>query len=113
MLLYVPTCRAEFRVWHDGTDSYYIMFQKVISSNFDFCCSQNAIDEHVSSLACPLQPVDDTAKRHDRVRIDLFPVGSVLINELMMKLLEEVQEQPVLKTKLYQVSDNLGALSFP
>ena len=21
--------RAEFRVWHDGSDAYYIMFQKV------------------------------------------------------------------------------------
>ncbi|CAL8460872.1 g403 [Coccomyxa elongata] len=69
--------RAEFRVWHDGSDAYYIMFQK---------------------------PADNSEQRHERVRIDHFPVGSLLINELMKKLMEEVHEQPVLKTKLYQVN---------
>ena len=39
----------------------------------------------------------------ERVRVDRFPVGSVLLNELMERLMEEVRQQPLLKTKLYQV----------
>ena len=37
------------------------------------------------------------------MRVDQFPVGSVLINELMTRLMEEVMQQAVLKVKLYQV----------
>lgn len=52
------------------------------------------------------QPLDDASKPHVRVRVDQFPVGSKLINELMSKLMEEVKQQPaVLKEKLYQVQD--------
>ena len=52
------------------------------------------------------QPLDDAGKPHVRVRVDQFPVGAKLINELMSKLMEEVKQQPaVLKEKLYQVCD--------
>ena len=50
-----------------------------------------------------LQSADDSSK-HERVRVDQFPVGSKLINELMATLMEEVKQHPaVLKQKLYQV----------
>ena len=50
-----------------------------------------------------MQPTDDSSKPHERVRVDRFPVGSQLINELMSKLMEEVKQHPaVLKEKLYQ-----------
>lgn len=48
-----------------------------------------------------VQPEDSS--EHKRVRVDQFPVGSVLLNELMSKLIEEVKEKTILKTKLYQV----------
>ena len=51
-----------------------------------------------------LQSVDDDSSKHERVRVDQFPVGSKLINELMARLMEEVKQHPaVLKQKLYQV----------
>jgi len=50
-----------------------------------------------------LQSADESSK-HERVRVDQFPVGSKLINELMATLMEEVKQHPgVLKQKLYQV----------
>ena len=55
-----------------------------------------------------MQPEDDSSKPHERVRVDQFPVGSQLINELMSKLMEEVKQHPaVLKEKLYQVLQTL------
>ncbi|CAL5219364.1 g1183 [Coccomyxa viridis] len=70
--------RTEFRIWHEGPDVFYIMFEK---------------------------PLDDASKPHVRVRVDQFPVGSKLINELMSTLMEEVKQHPtVLKEKLYQVN---------
>lgn len=59
----------------------------------------------MSTAASP-QPLDDASKPHVRVRVDQFPVGSKLINELMSTLMEEVKQHPtVLKEKLYQVQN--------
>ena len=49
------------------------------------------------------QAAEKGEKAHERVRVDQFPVGSVLLNELMARLMEEVTQQTVLKVKLYQV----------
>lgn len=38
-----------------------------------------------------------------RVRVDQFPVGSVLMNELMPVVVEEVNKAPVLRERLFQV----------
>lgn len=38
-----------------------------------------------------------------RVRVESFPVGSVLMNELMIGVMAEVRQQEVLRTKLFQV----------
>jgi tRNA (uracil-5-)-methyltransferase len=62
--------RAEFRVWHEGDDSFYIMFN----------------------------PED-----REKVRIDHFPVGNRLINDLMQTLRAAFLNDPVLRFKLYQV----------
>ena len=62
--------RAEFKVWHQDNDTYYVMFKR----------NQ------------PKQP-------H---RIDQFPIGSSLINELMPKIMAEVKQAPLLREKLFQ-----------
>lgn len=69
--------RAEFRVWHDGDDLYYIMFDQ------------------------------DTKQK---IRVDQFPVASVLINEAMELLLENIKLNEILRRKLFQV-DFLSTLS--
>lgn len=69
--------RAEFRVWHDGDDLYYIMF-------------------------------DSETKK--RIRVDEFPVASLLINQFMGALLDEVRNVPLMRERLFQV-DFLSTLS--
>ena len=69
--------RAEFRVWHQDDDMYYVMF-------------------------------DQQTKQ--RYRVDSFPVASVLINELMPRLLNELKPSKILRHKLFQV-DFLSTLS--
>lgn len=69
--------RAEFRVWHEGEDMYYIMF--------------------------------DQATRQ-KYRVDHFPTASRLINDLMPLLMDAMKDNPILRTKLFQV-DFLSTLS--
>jgi tRNA (uracil-5-)-methyltransferase len=69
--------RAEFRVWHDGDDLYYIMFN---------------------------------SKTRERYRVDQFPQGSQLINQLMPLLIDKIKYNTVLRHKLFQV-DFLTTLS--
>lgn len=63
--------RAEFKLWHQDGDSYFVMF-------------------------LPGQP----KAPH---RIDHFPIGSGLINDLMKQLLVEIKQQTLLRNKLFQV----------
>lgn len=69
--------RAEFRVWHEGDDFYYIMFDQETKQKF---------------------------------RVDQFPAASVLINQAMTMLRENILGNETLKRKLYQV-DFLSTLS--
>ncbi len=63
--------RAEFRIWHDGDELYYAMFDP----------------------AAPKTPI----------RIDHFPVASHAICALMPALREALQNNPVLRQRLFQV----------
>jgi len=67
--------RAEFRVWHEDAEAYYIMFERV-----------------------------EGEKHPRKLRVDQFPLGSVLMNQLMQILMAEVQRVPVLKRKLFQAN---------
>ena len=62
--------RAEFRVWHEADDSFYIMFNP---------------------------------ETKERIRMDTFPVGSELINRLMVEVRSAFMADPILRRKLYQV----------
>ena len=72
--------RAEFRVWHEGTDLFYYMFDK----NQD--------------------------PENQKIRCDQFLPASLLINEMMKALMEELKPNIVLRHKLFQV-DFLSTLS--
>lgn len=50
-------------------------------------------------------PCQVEGEKHPRkLRVDQFPLGSVLMNQLMQILMAEVQRVPVLKRKLFQAN---------
>ncbi|MBW6392329.1 tRNA (uridine(54)-C5)-methyltransferase TrmA [Billgrantia antri] len=67
--------RCEFRLWHEGDDLFYAMFE--------------------------VQPDDPKQKRV--IRLDDYPVASRRINELMPRLREALLESDVLRRRLFQV----------
>ncbi len=69
--------RAEFRVWHEGEDMYYYMFDKV---------------------------------QDQKIRTDQYLPVSLLINDMMKALMEELKPNLALRKKLFQV-DFLSTLS--
>ncbi|WP_404417525.1 tRNA (uridine(54)-C5)-methyltransferase TrmA [Marinospirillum sp.] len=74
--------RTEFRVWHEGEDIFYIMFEVG----------------------------EDPKKDRRQVRMDDYPVASEAINELMPRLLDAIRDRPLLRRKLFQV-EFLNSLS--
>ncbi|MGM0630090.1 MAG: tRNA (uridine(54)-C5)-methyltransferase TrmA [Pseudomonadota bacterium] len=62
--------RAEFRVWHEGDDLYYIMFNP---------------------------------ETREKIRMDEFIPGSLLINHLMKQLITLLKPNDILRRKLFQV----------
>ncbi|MFA6237931.1 MAG: tRNA (uridine(54)-C5)-methyltransferase TrmA [Bacteriovorax sp.] len=69
--------RAEFRVWHEGEDLYYYMFDK---------------------------------GQDQKVRTEQYGPASLLINQMMSVLMEELRPNKILRHKLFQV-DFLSTLS--
>ncbi|MGB3726215.1 MAG: tRNA (uridine(54)-C5)-methyltransferase TrmA [Glaciecola sp.] len=69
--------RAEFRVWHEGDDTFHIMF-----------------NQHTK----------------EKYRVDQLPAASILINEAMQCVIQQVTARPELRTKLFQI-DYLSSTS--
>lgn len=69
--------RSEFRVWHDGLDLYYYMFDKTLDL---------------------------------KIRTDQYLPASLLINQMMEALMDELRPNKILRHKLFQV-DFLSTLS--
>lgn len=67
--------RTEFRVWHEGDDLFYAMFE--IGA--------------------------DPKKDRTLVRMDQYPVAGKEINRLMPLLLDAIRDKPLLRHKLFQV----------
>lgn len=66
--------RAEFRVWHEGDEIFYAMFEK-----------------------------GQKASGASLVRCEQFLPADRAINELMPRLIEEVNQQPLIKNRWYAV----------
>lgn len=66
--------RAEFRLWHDGDDAFYAMFE-----------------------------AGQKASQKTLQRTDQLPIASLRINALMPQLLRALKQQPILIQRLYQV----------
>ena len=65
--------RSEFRVWHEGADLYYYMFDKT------------------------------KEPEHQKIRCDQFLPASLLINQMMDALMVEIRPNQSLRHKLFQV----------
>ena len=70
--------RCEFRVWHEGDDLFYAMFE-------------------IEASEVPGK------KTKTVVRLDDYPVASRRINALMPALLDAIRDVPLLRRKLFQV----------
>lgn len=68
-------CRCEFAVWHEGDETYYIMYDAVPGE-----------------------------KKPQRRRIEQYPVAAHCINEMMPLLLCELRAHELLRRKLFQVN---------
>ena len=68
-------CRTEFTVWHEADDTYYAMHERL-----------------------------NGEEKPQRIRVDSFPVGSKLINELMPRVMEAVRSSDTLRIKLFQAN---------
>ena len=69
--------RSEFRVWHEGEDLYFYMFDK---------------------------------QADEKIRTEQFPPASLLINNMMSALMDELRPNHSLRHKLFQV-DFLSTMS--
>lgn len=65
--------RAEFRIWHDGDNICYAMFE-----------------------------TGQKASSHSLIRLENFPAASEGINHLMPRLLDAIAQNPILKNRWYQ-----------
>ncbi|MEI6894656.1 MAG: tRNA (uridine(54)-C5)-methyltransferase TrmA [Colwellia sp.] len=77
--------RAEFRVWHDGDDLYYIMFDSQTKQKFrvdDFPVASELINKAMKALLLAI-------KNHQELRFKLFQVDflSTLSGELLISML--------------------------
>ncbi|WP_110687932.1 tRNA (uridine(54)-C5)-methyltransferase TrmA [Salinicola aestuarinus] len=72
--------RAEFRLWHEGDDLFYAMFEP-----------DHEAPRHRGKVAQRI------------VRLDTFPVASERINALMPALLDAIRDDPLMRYKLFQV----------
>lgn len=104
--------RAEFRIWHEGDDLYYVMFD----TDEEALAAQQAAqaqDEAVSAQAEGVQARKPQGKKKKQrrqnrapvktVRMDDYPVASERINALMPALLAAIRDVPPLRHKLFQV----------
>ncbi len=97
--------RAEFRVWHDGDDLYYYMFDKALDEKVrceQFLPASELINQMMPKLMEELRP--NTLLRHKLFQVDFLSTlsGEILISLLYHKPLnEEWQAQAqALKTRL-------------
>ncbi|WP_299009398.1 tRNA (uridine(54)-C5)-methyltransferase TrmA [uncultured Shewanella sp.] len=105
--------RAEFRIWHDGDDMYYYMFDKVLNKKVrcdQFLPASKLINELMPVLIEKLK--SNTLLRHKLFQIDFLSTlsGEILVSLLYHKPLEHAweHEAQALKTTLSkQFSINL------
>jgi len=94
--------RAEFRVWHDGDDLYYIMFNSETRQKFrvdQFPVASDLINQAMSALIAAIK--DNALLRFKLFQVDFLSTlsGELLISLLYHKPLDEAWQQQAKKLK--------------
>ncbi|UUO24268.1 tRNA (uridine(54)-C5)-methyltransferase TrmA [Colwellia sp. M166] len=97
--------RAEFRVWHEGDDLYYIMFDSETKQKFrvdDFPVASELINQFMSVLLADIKDKDILRQRLFQVDFLATLSGEVLISLLYHKQLDEqwIEQAQQLKVRL-------------
>ena len=94
--------RAEFRVWHQGDDLYYIMFNSETKEKFrvdDFPVASNLINQAMKALLIAIKEIKEL--RYKLFQVDFLSTlsGELLISMLYHKPLEPTWESSALALK--------------
>ncbi|MCL1144192.1 tRNA (uridine(54)-C5)-methyltransferase TrmA [Shewanella gaetbuli] len=97
--------RAEFRMWHDGDDLYYYMFDKELNAKVrcdQYLPAGELINQMMAALIVELKP--NPALRHKLFQIDFLSTlsGEILVSLLYHRQLDDEWQQHAtqLKAKL-------------
>ncbi|QYK01540.1 tRNA (uridine(54)-C5)-methyltransferase TrmA [Shewanella psychrotolerans] len=90
--------RAEFRVWHEGEDLYYYMFDKVLNQKVrceQFLPASALINQMMPALMAELRP--NTILRHKLFQVDFLSTlsGEILVSLLYHKQLDQQWQDEV------------------
>ena len=101
--------RAEFRVWHEGEDLYYIMFNSETKEKFrvdDFPVASKLINQFMSALLDDIK--DKPVLRQRLFQVDFLSTlsGEVLVSLLYHKQLDDewTSQATALKTRLSAIA---------
>ena len=95
--------RAEFRVWHDGDDLYYIMFNSETKEKYrvgDFPVASELINKFMSALLIDIKDKDVLRQRLFQVDFLSTLSGQVLISLLYHKQLDDEWTEQVKQLKI-------------
>lgn len=97
--------RAEFRMWHDGDDLYYYMFDKVLNEKVrcdQYLPASVLINQMMSALIAELKP--NPSLRHKLFQVDFLSTlsGEILVSLLYHRQLDDQwrADATALKAKL-------------
>ena len=101
--------RAEFRVWHDGDDLYYIMFNSETKEKYkveDFPVASTLINQFMTALLADIKNKDILRQRLFQVDFLSTLSGEVLISLLYHKQLDEqwIEQAQQLKLRLSAIA---------
>jgi tRNA (uracil-5-)-methyltransferase len=101
--------RAEFRVWHEGDDLYYIMFDSKTKKKFrvdDFPVASVLINQFMSALLVDIR--DNEILRQRLFQVDFLSTlsGEMLVSMLYHKQLDEewIEQARQLKSRLSAIA---------
>lgn len=101
--------RAEFRVWHEGDDLYYIMFDSKTKQKFrvdDFPVASTLINQFMSALLIDIKDKEILRQRLFQVDFLSTMSGEVLVSLLYHKQLDDewIEQAEQLKLRLSAIA---------
>ena len=101
--------RAEFRVWHQGDDLYYIMFNSETKEKFrvdDFPVASKLINQAMKALLVSIK--DKKELRYKLFQVDFL---STLSGELLISMLYHKHLEPTWEEKAKELKAELSSLA--